>query len=353
MEQQISPGPGEGADEFVIRLGPYAFPLRINGQKIRRLYPGWRIHALHVSLLPMAPALLRHSSGAECYWIFDADLNYRTNRFSDLTPDEQGAMLDAVAPVFQSLVRCSLEAVQQTGTEHLQTIHNLGVDLRDEMLAAWLERFSPARCILPEDLGGVCLSFGAAAPLSPGALAPLLNSATGLEYLPQPLILSPYGQSVLRGYHVLQSRDLSLARFADPDAGAVFYAGVGRLDGAAARPVIYSPQADLIVTSLPAEWAQAIPFRLLASFLDNPDHILAAPDELTVQFGVNNEGFSIGATSRLGAAPPELPGHWLEASGLQADGPVPFSEAQLTDAFGAAFSAGNSPEGISSDRGEI
>ncbi len=338
--------PRDDADAFVIRVGNHAFPLRIRGQPIRSLYPGWRIHALHVTLLPMAVAQLRNDAGAEAYWIFDSALDYRASLFDDLDEEEQSGMVDAVAPFFSSLVRSSLEAVKQSPSENAELIRNLGAPLRDALLAAWLRRFPPPRCVTPRALPETTLSFpDDVMPLAPKALAPLLSAAAGLTEQPLPVILSPWGHAVLRGHHVLKDIDLSLTRFADPQANIVLYLGTARLsaENDETAPVLCCPQLDLIVTDLPSDRAGQIPQRLLSRFTADPTHVSAAPAALLMQFGAGGN-FTLGSASSLPVRPPLLPGNWPAAPAAASGDPMPdtsggqqdaarFPDAQVTDAF--------------------
>ncbi|MBB3883507.1 hypothetical protein [Acetobacter oeni] len=333
--QMSSPGK---SDAFVIRLGPHIFPLCIRGKPIRTLYPGWHITALHVTLLPMAVARLCHENGTEAYWIFDANLNYRASLFEDLTESERNEMVDSLSPFFHSLTQRSLKAVKQTPSEAASQIKNLSARLRDAMITTWLARFRPPRCITSVALSGMSLVPPSDAPSSDlPALAPLLPSAQGLSEQTSPVILFPYGSSVLCGHHVLKDNDLHLTRFADPVSGTVLYVGTGRTSSRdpIPKPVIYSPGTDTIVTDLPASQAQQIPGRILSRFMDDPNHVSAAPDHLLMDFGATGS-FTLGAASSLATSPPPLPGNWLPDS---TTGKLSLSDAQITDAFGPAFSS--------------
>ncbi|NHO32889.1 hypothetical protein [Acetobacter fallax] len=346
------PAPSD-AEAFVIRVGNNAFPLRIRGQPIQRLYPGWHIYALNVTLLPMAVALLRDEGGAEAYWLFDGELNYRASTFGDLDEEERSAVVGAIAPFFRSLAGNSLGAMKQVPTERAEAVRNLSPVLRDELLAAWLEQFPQPRCVARKALPQGSLSFAPdALPLASTSLAPLLSAADGLSEEPFPLVLSPYGQSVLRGHHVLRDDDLVLTRFVEPAMKTVFYLGMGKVPGENTpwEPVLYSPRSDLIMTDLPAAWASQIPARLLSWFMADPAHVSAAPDEVVMDPGGSGR-FMPGRASSLPVTPPALPGNWPgntavpHGAGVGELSTTSLSEAQIADAFRSVSASGAGHDG--------
>lgn len=287
--------------------------LSVNGTPLTRFYPGWVPFALHVSLLPTPVLRLRHDSGKEAYWLFDGGFNYRASRFVDLSASEQNLVVDTLVPYFQTLVRAALEAPYPEEIQLTEKVRNLGPKLNEALLARWLDRFAPPACCTPHMLPPEGLSFRPdTPPLKAASLIQLLTVAKGLASRTVPMILSPYGGNILRGYPVLRQPEMEFSRFADPAANIVLYIGTIKPDDRTEIPAIYCPQQDLILVAQETGLAAGIPLRLLSRFIDDPLYATNAPKELTVSVGPSGPlgAFNIGRASSLPTTPPSLPGHW-------------------------------------------
>ncbi|WP_173570408.1 hypothetical protein [Acetobacter conturbans] len=303
----------EDDGRIIVNLDGQSHTLNVNNQPLRRFYPGWAPFALHVSLLPNPVLRLRHDDGLEAFWIFDRTFNYRASRFEDLTPEEQDTLVDSVAPYFRTLVTTALEALRPGEVPLTEKVRNLGRILCENLLSAWLQRFPPPGCFTAAMLPAEGLSFRPdTPPLKAAALTQLLSIAKGLAAKSTPVVLSPYGGAVLRGYTVLRLRDMELTRFADPHANIVLYVGTVHPADDAEISVIYCPQQDIILMERQNDVAELIPLRLLSRFIGDARYVEEAPQELTIEFGQAGSpgGFTLGAASSLPGSLPTLPGNW-------------------------------------------
>lgn len=298
---------------IVITFQGQAHTLTVNHRPLVKFYPGWAPFALHVSLLPLPVLRLRHEKGTEALWFLDPSFNYRTSRFAALTPEEQNAIVDALAPYFKALISSALEALRPSTLQLTEKVRNLGRVLCEEILSAWLERFPPPGRFTPQMLPQDGLSFRAESPpLKATAFLQLLSVAHGLTSKTSPVILSPYGGAILRGFPLLRLPDMELTRFADPAANIVLYIGTLKPSADTEIAVIYCPQQDIILMEKDTDLARLIPVRLLSLFIGNPDSVELAPRELTVDFGKAglSGAFALGAASSLPTSVPTLPGNW-------------------------------------------
>lgn len=338
LSRDITPAaPDENC--IAVRIDGTMRPIRMRGQPIYEFYPGWQPFALHVSLLSTPILRMRNESGQEAYWILDGSLDYLASCLDDLPDSEREGMVRAIAPFFLSLTQQTLSAIRPVEPQKMDSVRNLGRQLCEELLREWLERSPPPGCLTPPMLPQNGITFSADRPPLPAAtLVQLLETAKGLANRAMPVILSPHGSLVLRGYRVLDDPDLVLMRFADPNAGDVFYAGLVRLapelDDSHGIAVLYCPQMNLILSERPAEQAATIPFRLLARFISDPDAIGKAPAEPVMKFGLSDvagKGFTLGAASSLPTSLPEFPGRTSTAMGADSSEDIP--PAELSDEF--------------------
>lgn len=300
---------------IVITLQGQPHTLSVNHRPLVKFYSGWNPFALHVSLLPLPVLRLRHEKGAEALWFLDPSFNYRSSRFAALSSEEQNSIVDALSPFFKALITSALEALRPTPLPLTEKVRNLGRVLCEDILAAWLERFPPPGRFTPQILPQDGLSFRAESPpLKATAFLQLLSVARGLTSKTSPVILSPYGGAILRGFPLLRLPDMELTRFADPAANIVLYIGTVKPPGEAETAVIYCPQQDLILMEKDVAPARLIPLRLLSLFIGNPDSIELAPRELTVDFGKAGLA-ALGAASSLPTSMPSLPGDWPNRRG--------------------------------------
>ena len=250
--------------------------------------------------------------------------DYRACRLNDTSTDKRAELGDAIAHYFQSQVKVALEALHPAAVELTATVRNLGRPLCEGLLSAWLQRFPPPGCFTANMLPAEGLSFRPdSPPLKAAALTQLLAVAKGLARKTTPVILSPYGGAVLRGYPVLRLPDMELTRFADPQTNVVLYIGTIIPPTGDEISVIYCPQQDLILTERQTPLASTIPFRLLSRIIGDPRYVEQAPRDLTVAFGGNAGGlgaFTLGAASALPGSLPTLPGKW-HAQGNANDAP--------------------------------
>ncbi|MFT8720190.1 hypothetical protein [Acetobacter sp.] len=299
---------------ITIQLNGQSHFLSVNRQPLTRFYPGWSPFALHVTLLPTPILRLRHETGQEAYWIFDEHFNYLACRLQDISKEKLTELVDAIAPYFQSQVKVALEALHPASLELSEKVRHLGRPLCEGLLSAWLQRFPPPGCFTVNMLPAEGLSFRSdSPPLKAAALAQLLAVAKGLAKKTMPVILSPYGGAVLRGYPVLRLPDMELTRFADPQANVVLYIGTVIPATGDDISVIYCPQQDLILTERQTGLASTIPFRLLSRIIGDPRYVEEAPRDLTVAFGGDPGGFgafTLGSASALPGSLPTLPGKW-------------------------------------------
>ncbi|MCH4092451.1 hypothetical protein [Acetobacter sp.] len=298
---------------IVVTFQGQSHTLTVNHRPLVKFYPGWNPFALHVSLLPLPLLRLRHERGTEAFWFFDPSFNYRASRFAALAPEEREAVVEALAPFFKALVTSALEALRPTTLQLTEKVRNLGRVLCEELVDVWLERFPPPGCFTPQMLPQDGLSFRAGSPpLKATAFLQLLSVARGLTAKTSPVILSPYGGAILRGFPLLRLPDMELTRFADPAANIVLYIGTVKPSAGAEIAVIYCPQQDLILMEEDTDLARLIPLRLLSLFIGNPDAVEMAPRELTVDFGKAglSGAFALGAASSLPTSVPSLPGDW-------------------------------------------
>lgn len=298
---------------IVITFQGQSHTLTVNHRPLIKFYPGWNPFALHISLLPLPVLRLRHEQGAEALWFLDQSFNYRACRFAALTSEEQNSIVEALSPFFKALIPSALEALRPSPLQLTEKVRNLGRILCEEILSAWLEGFPPPGRFTPQMLPQDGLSFRAESPpLKATAFLQLLSVARGLTSKTSPVILSPYGSAILRGFPLLRLPDMELTRFADPAANIVLYIGTIKPPEDAEIAVIYCPQQDLILMEKDSPLARLIPLRLLSLFIGNPDAIELAPKELTVDFGKAglSGAFALGAASSLPTTMPSLPGNW-------------------------------------------
>ncbi|UYH51130.1 hypothetical protein N5W20_08580 [Candidatus Kirkpatrickella diaphorinae] len=278
--------------------------VRVDGHRLERLYPGWRVEA-HVSLSDNISAVvfIEERSARRAAWFLNSRFDYCGSHIEFLLKLDTDDVLDTVAHAFKALYRTSLSkkplrvasgedisAMPEFLSLHLslawsaRNIRNISVSTKAEI--------TQKAAAQPELIGQWRLS----------AITRLLDTRITAETL---IILSPYDDKPLRSQLSFMIEDLLVHRFYDDDADAAFYL-IWRRSGLKDPPSLYLPDTGLVISDL--EFPALIPAKILAWMLINPSHVQVI--EHAQHF--DPESFGLGRTSdmtNLSPTPEVLPEH--------------------------------------------